>query len=275
MYNQQTVEKLRSLKLPALAAEYLRQSEMSAMDALNFDERFALMVDAEWLTRENNRVQRSMREANLRFPNAALADIDYRPSRKLDRAYVARLSDLSWIRHPGARGASGGDAKNLIISGCTGTGKTWLACAFGIEACCRGFRVAFFRVNRLLSDMAAAYAAGEVGKLLTKLKKVELLILDDWGLSSINPLEGRFLLELFEDRYTEHATIFAAQVPVLKWHGLFEDATVADAVLDRIVHNAYRIDLQGPSLRPAVDQVKTPTAPVGAQDQGTHPLRDQ
>jgi DNA replication protein DnaC len=191
------------------------------------------------MARKNNRVKKLTADAKLRVPTACFADVDYRPSRKLDRVYVARLSDFAWVR----------EAKNVIITGCTGTGKTWLACAFGVEACRKGLRVTYYRVNRLLNDLVAAFASGDLNKLLNRLKKADLLILDDWGLNTLNPPEGRLLLEVFEDRFGEGSTIIAAQLPVSKWHGLFEDSAAADAALDRVVHNSYRFVLQGPSLR--------------------------
>lgn len=228
-----------------MATEYIRQCETPAISALGFEERVGMMTDAEWLSRQNNRIKKRLQEANLRFAGASLADIDYRPSRKLERAYIARLSDFAWVR----------EARNMIVTGCTGTGKTWIACAFGAHACRMGIRVAFYRVNRLLNEMAIAAGSGGMDKLLAKLKKVDILILDDWGLNMLNPLEGRFLLEALEDRYGERSTIFAAQLPVAKWHGLFEDSTVADAVLDRVVHNSHRIELQGHSLRLSEEKV--------------------
>jgi len=239
MLIHQTAEKLRSMKLPAMAAEYVRQAESPDMDALDFSERFGMLADAEWMARKNNRVKKLTTDAKLRVATACFADVDYRPSRKLDRAYVARLSDFAWVR----------EAKNVIITGCTGTGKTWLACAFGVEACRKGLRVTYYRVNRLLNDLVAASASGDLNKLLNRLKKADLLILDDWGLNTLTPPEGRLLLEVFEDRFAEGSTIIAAQLPVSKWHGLFEDSTAADAALDRVVHNSYRFVLHGPSLR--------------------------
>jgi DNA replication protein DnaC len=232
------------MKLPAMATEYLRQAETPDMAALDFDERAGMMTDTEWLSRENNRIRKLTKAANLRVSGACFSDLDYRPARKLDRAYIARLTDFAWVR----------DAKNMIITGATGTGKTWLACAFGAEACRKGVRTVFYRVSRLLNELTVAQGSGNLSKALAKLKKSDILILDDWGLTALNPLEGRLLLEVFEDRFGEHATIISAQLPVSKWHGLFEDSTVADAVLDRLVHNSYRIELQGPSLRPSADK---------------------
>jgi len=239
MLIHQTAEKLRSMKLPAMAAEYVRQTESPSMDALDFSERFGMLADAEWTARKNNRVRKLIADAKLRAPTACFADLDYRSTRKLDRAYVARLSDFAWVH----------EAKNVIITGCTGTGKTWLACAFGVEACHKGLRVTYHRVSRLLNDLAAASAAGDLSKLLNRLKRADLLILDDWGLNTLNPSEGRLLLEVFEDRFGERSTLITAQLPVSNWHGLFEDSTAADAALDRVVHNSYRFVLQGPSLR--------------------------
>jgi DNA replication protein DnaC len=239
MLIHQTAEKLRSMKLPAMATEYIRQAESPEMDALDFSERFGMLADAEWTARRNNRIKKLTADAKLRVPTACFADVDYRPSRKLDRAYVARLSDFMWVH----------EAKNLIVTGATGTGKTWLACAFGTEACRKGLRVAYYRVNRLLNEMAAASATGGLDKLLSRLKRIDLLILDDWGLTTLNSLEGRLLLEVFEDRFGEHSTIIAAQMPVSNWHGLFEVSTVADAVLDRVVYSSHRFELHGPSLR--------------------------
>ena len=239
MLNNQTAEKLRTMKLPAMAAEYLRQAESPDMAALDFDERLGMIVDAEWFAKDSNRIKKLTQDAKLRVSGACFAGVDYRPSRKLDRAYVARLSDFMWVR----------ETKNLILTGATGTGKTWLACAFGAEACRKGLHTAYYRVNRLLNEMAAASSSGGLPKLLARLKRIDLLILDDWGLITLNPLEGRLLLEVFEDRCGERSTIIAAQLPVSNWHGLFEDSTVADAVLDRVVHNSHRFELHGASLR--------------------------
>jgi DNA replication protein DnaC len=245
-----------------MAAEYLRQLETPTMDALSFSERVGMMTDAEWLSRANNRIQRLTKASNLRVKDACFADIDYRPSRKLSREAIARLSDFAWVK----------ESRNIILTGATGTGKTWLACAFGAEACRKGFSVSFYRVSRLINEITAN--TGGLSKLLAKLAKVQLLILDDWGLTSITPVESRFLHEVFEDRCNEHSCIISAQLPVAKWHSLFEDPTIADAVLDRVVHNAYRFEMQGPSLRSETDKFKRHTSPDGEQDQQTYSQRD-
>jgi DNA replication protein DnaC len=168
MLINQTTDKLRALRLPAMAAEYIRQTETPGMDALTFDERIGMMTDAEWLSRDNNRIKKLTKDANLRVSGACFADIDYRQSRKLDRTFIARLTDLSWVK----------DARSLIITGATGTGKTRLACAFGAEACRAGMKVAFYRVSRLLTELTVAQGSGILPKTLAKLKKADILILE-------------------------------------------------------------------------------------------------
>jgi len=256
-----TAEKLRVMKLPVMAAEYLRQSETPGMDALSFDERVGLMADAEWLSRENSRIRKLTKDAKLRYPTACFADIDYRAPRKLDRAYVARLSDFTWVK----------ESRNLFLTGCTGTGKTWLACAFGAEACRLGMRVVFYRVNRLLGEMAALASYIDIGKFLAKLNKADIMILDDWGLTTLTPIECRLIKEVFEERSNSRSIIISAQPPVSVWHSLFEDPTVADSALDRIVHHSHRLELQGPSMRSLTDKDQNGGAPCGVQAQNTWP----
>jgi DNA replication protein DnaC len=198
-----------------------------------------MLVDAEWISRQNSKIKKLQKDANLRFPDACFAGVDYNATRKLDRGYVARLSDFTWVK----------EARNLIITGCTGTGKTYLSCAFGAEACRREMHVKYFRVSRLLRDMAVAYGDGSYDSYLAKIKKADLLILDDWGLSALGASEGMHLFEVMEDRCGVKSTIISAQLPVSKWHELYEDSSVADAVLDRVTNNAHRFALEGPSLR--------------------------
>ena len=241
MMNNQTVSKLEDMRLPAMADEFRRQTELPAMSGLSFEERFGLMVEAEWRSRHNEKIKKLVKAARLRCPSACLEDVDFAVERNLDRALVARLSDMAWLT----------DSRNLFITGACGVGKTWIASAFGNAACRLGKRVTSFRVTRLLDNLRAARANGTWGKLLATLKKPDLLILDDFGLDRLDATHCRDLLEIMEDRYGSGSVIITAQLPVSEWHGVFEDATVADATLDRLVHNAYRIELRGPSRRAA------------------------
>jgi DNA replication protein DnaC len=238
-----------------MAAEYLRQSESPEMAVLDFDERIGRMADSEWLARENNKIKKLVKDASLRVSEACFANIDYRASRKLNRQAIARLTDFAWVR----------ESRNIIITGATGTGKTWLACAFGQEACRMGFRTQYCRTGRLINNLTLAMGSGTIDKALAKLAKAEILILDDWGLNTVTPPESRLLHEVFEDRIGQGSTIIAAQLPVSKWHDLFEDKTVADAVLDRIVNNAYRLELHGQSMRAKIEQTPQ-VAEGGGQD---------
>ncbi len=243
MLDQQTLEKLAQMRLTAMNREYRRQLESSDKNALSFEERFAMITDAEWINRQNNRLKRLLGQANLRIPNACLEDLDYEPGRSLDRGSVARLADMAWLY----------ESRNLIITGASGTGKTYLACAFGNAACRKSFKTKYYRVNRLLNDLNIGQGDGSYNKIIKELKKMDLLILDDWGMALLDPASSRDLLEVVEDRYGYRSTIISAQLPVSKWHELFEDSTVADAILDRLVHNAYRFELKGPTKR-RIDQ---------------------
>jgi DNA replication protein DnaC len=235
----QTLDKLISMKLRAMEQEYRRQVELPANESLSFDERLAMIVDAEWLAKANNRLQRFLRTANLRDPSANLENINFDPKRNLDKTTIARLADCIWIK----------EGKNLIITGATGTGKTYLVSAFGNAACRKSLKVRSYRVNRLLTDLAIGRGNGSYNRLLDDLKKPDLLILDDFGMASLDPSACRDLLEVIDDRHGRKSIAISAQLPVAKWHGVFEDATIADAILDRVVNNAYRLELKGPSLR--------------------------
>ena len=235
----QTLEKLSAMRLSVMEQEFRRQMELPALSELSFEERFAMLVDAEWLSRQNKKLQRLLKAANLRNPEACLEDMDYAPGRKLEKAQIARLSDMAWIQ----------EGRNLFITGACGTGKTWMASAFGNAACRQGLKVRSLRMNRLLSDLLAARNDGSWAKLLDSLKKPDLLILDDFGLAPLDALHCRDLLEIVDDRYGCGSILITAQLPVAAWHSIFEDATLADAVLDRLVHNSHRVELHGPSLR--------------------------
>lgn len=242
----QTMDKLISMRLHAMEQEYRRQTELSANNALSFDERLAMLVDAQWLAKANSRLRRLLKEANLRDPTASLENVNYDPKRSLERASIARFADCIWIK----------EGKNLIVTGATGTGKTYLVSAFGNAACRKGLKVRSYRVNRLLADLAIGRGNGTYNKLLNDLKKPDLLILDDFGMTVLDPGACRDLLEVVDDRHDQKSIAISAQLPVSKWHSMFEDATIADAVLDRLVNNAYRVELKGPSLRPHAPQIE-------------------
>lgn len=240
MMTNQTINQLLDMRLPAMEAELRRQFELPAMTALSFEERFGLIVEAEWRSRYNTRIGRMLKAARLRCPGACLEDVDFDAARKLDRAFIARLSDMSWLA----------DGMNLFITGACGTGKTWIASAFGDAACRKGKKTVTYRVSRLLENLRAARSDGTWVKLLKSLEKPDLLILDDFGIDRLDPVHCRDLLEIIEERKQGLGSILiTAQLPVCQWHDIFEDKTVADAALDRIVNNSYRIELHGPSRR--------------------------
>jgi len=241
MMINQTLSQLAQMRLPAMKEEFRRQMELPAMSGLTFEERFSLMVEAEWRERHNNRINRLLKAAKLRCPTACLEDIDFDAERHLDKSLMARLTEMSWLA----------EHHNLFITGPCGVGKTWIASAFGNAACRLGKRVASYRTVRLLENLRMARSDGTWGQLLATLKKPDLLILDDFGLDRFDAIHCRDMLEIMEDRYDSGSVLITAQLPVAEWHGVFEDATVADAMLDRIVHNAYRIELRGPSRRAA------------------------
>lgn len=239
MLNNQTADKLTGMRLSAMAKEYRRQLEHAPTSALSFDERFGMLVDSEWAARKNNQLHRLLKVANLRIKNACLEDIDYNPTHNIDKDMISRLASCIWVR----------EGRNVIISGATGTGKTFLACAFGQSACRQGFKVKYYRVNRLLTDLAIGHGDGSYNKIMRDLKKADLIILDDFGMAILDPISSRDLLEVIEDRFGAKGTIIATQLPVANWHELFEDSTVADAILDRVIHNSYRFEPKGDSKR--------------------------
>lgn len=242
MDNEQTISKLKAMRLPAMAEHFRHQLEMPGVSDLSFEERFAILVDHEHMNRKNNKIKRLLHQAKLRIPAACIEDLNFGSSRNLDRGYVLRLSHGSYIP----------DSRNILITGSTGTGKTYLSSAFGSDACRNGYSVKYYRTTRLLTELAISKGDGTYSRLLASIKKVRLLILDDFGLTTLNPVSARDLLEVIEDRFGNGSTIICGQLPVSKWHDIFEDSTVADAVLDRLVHNAHRLELQGPSLREGI-----------------------
>lgn len=246
MLNEPTIERLRTLKLDALAAAWLKQQADAAVTDLSFDERLGLLVDAEWLNRENKRLKRTLAEAKLRISSACIEDIEYPARRELDRAVVRQLSSCRWVE----------EQLSVVITGATGTGKTYLACAFAQQACRKGYRVLYRRVPRLLEELTLARADGSWARVLARFARADVLVLDDWGIAPLRDSERRDLIEVIEDREGLRSTILASQVPVSRWHDHIGDPTVADALCDRILHRAHRIELKGPSRRKRAEVVE-------------------
>lgn len=215
-----------------------QQLEQPSVQELSFEERLAMIVDREWLFRENRRLTRRLKAARLK-QQAAVEDIDFRQPRGLDKSVMLTLSNCQWIRNH----------QNVIITGPTGIGKSYLAEALAQKACREGFTALYYRSPRIFRDLAIARGDGNYSKLLIRLAKTELLVVDDWGLSSLTDAERRDFLEVMEDRHGIRSTIITSQYPVAKWHELIGEPTLADAILDRIVHNAHKIVLKGESMR--------------------------
>ena len=206
-------------------------------------ERLGLLVDAEWSARHNKRLARNLREAKLKFPNACIEDVDFPPRRQLDKTVVRQLATCKWIENH----------QSIVITGATGVGKTYLACALAQHAIRKNYRAAYRRLSRLFDELALARADGSYVRLLAQLARTDVLVLDDWGMTPIREAERRDLNEIMEDRWGNRSTIVTSQIPVAKWHDHIGDPTTADAVCDRILNNAQRIVLKGPSRRKQED----------------------
>lgn len=238
MLNHQTVQSLRDLRLPGMADAYTRQTQNPHLAALSFEERFGILVDAEMTARHNHRLSRLLRDAHLKV-RATPEEIDYHQARGADHGLLRSLSTGQWIANH----------HNLILTGPTGIGKTFIACALGTSACRMGLHVRYHRLSRLLQEIVMAKADGSYTKMVRSLLKADLLILDDWGLAPMSVPESRDLLDMIDDRFSVHSTCIISQIPVEHWHEQFVDSTVADAILDRLVHNAYQLNLRGESMR--------------------------
>lgn len=239
MLNEPTIEKLKLLRLNAMAEAWAAQQAQPEIAALSFDERFGLLVDAEWVHRENVRLGRALKEAKLRMSNACVEDIDCSSKRELDKALVRQLGTCRWVA----------EHQNVIITGKTGTGKTYLACAFAQQAVRKGYRAIYRRAPRLYQELALAKADGTYPRLLSRFARTDVLVIDDWALAPMTAEQRADLLEILEDRYGNRSTIFASQLEAKLYHEYLGDPTVADAVCDRLLHNAHRVALNGPSRR--------------------------
>jgi DNA replication protein DnaC len=235
MVNEATMDKLREMQLDTMAEAFRKQESDLAFASLAFSERFGLLVDSEWSMRKSRRLTRLIRGAQLHFPGACVEDIEYRDDRKLDKALITKLSACAYIQ----------ERHNIIILGASGAGKTYMACAFGIAACKNFLRVKYVRLPDLLNDIAVARNVGTYKKLLQQYKRVDLLILDEWLLHRLKEPEARDLLEIVEGRHQKGSTIFLSQFAPAGWHTKIGESTLADAILDRIVHDSYEIFIDG------------------------------
>jgi DNA replication protein DnaC len=231
MLDNNTVSKLREMKMSVMATAFQRQLADKAVSELSYEERVGLMVDAEWTSRKNNRLNRLIQNAGFSLPEACVEDIEYHPDRELDKALILRLSTCNFVE----------EHHNVIILGATGSGKSYLANAFGVTAARMLYTVRYIRLPDLLGELAIARAEGTYRKAMRQLKQINLLILDEWLLYQLKEPEARDLLEIAEARYKKAATIFCSQHDVGDWHQKIGESTIADAILDRIVHDSYRI----------------------------------
>ena len=238
MLNEQTFDKLYGLKLLGMAEGFKEQLQQPDLHDLSFEERFGLIVDRQWTFREDCRLQRLLKEAKLKI-NACAEDIDYKNPRGIDKSVILSLLSGEWIQKH----------QNVIISGPTGVGKTFLACALAQKACREGYRAFYIRIPKLLYHLALSKADGSYPKTMKKLFKTQVLVLDDFGLAPLTDPERRDLLEVIEDRHGTSSTIVTSQLPIENWHEHIGNPTIADAILDRLIHNAHRINLKGGSMR--------------------------
>lgn len=239
MMIETTLSKLNQLKLSGMAEALTEQAQGTVYADLSFEERLGLLVDRETLNRDNRRLTNLLRGARLRYSHACPEEIDFRTPRGLSKDAVLSLMPGGWVK----------GKQNVIITGPTGSGKTFIACALANSACRNGYSAHYVRLPRLLQDMNIARADGSYGKLLTRLAKYAVLVIDDWGLAKLNDKERRDILEVLEDRHGITSTIISSQIPTEKWHDTIGDPTIADAVLDRLVHNAHMISMKGESMR--------------------------
>ena len=239
MLSEHTLGQLRGLRLDGMIHAIEEQARNATAAALSFDERLSLIVQREITWREDRRLQRLLKAAKLKVGEACVEDIDWRASRGLDRSVVAALAGGDWVRQ----------AHNLLITGATGCGKTWLACALAHQAARSGFTVLYTRAARLFDELQVAHGDGSFARRLAQLAKLDVLLIDDFAISPIDAAQRNDLLELLDDRVGSRSTLITSQLPVKAWHAYLDDPTLADAILDRVVHSSHKIELKGRSLR--------------------------
>lgn len=245
MLNHPTLDKLRTLKLTGMAEAFCEQLQKPLPD-LDFESRLGFLIEREWLLRENRRLKTRLTQAKLQ-QSACVEDIDFKHQRGLNKSALLEIAQCQWIRQH----------LNLLITGSTGCGKTYIACALAHTACLKGFKTRYYRLPRLWLELKIAKANGTYPNWLAQVAKVDLLILDDWGLVPPDEEQRRDLLEMLDDRYQKSATIITSQLPITCWHEHLNDATLADAILDRLLHNSIRLELQGESLRKKQKSLQT------------------
>jgi DNA replication protein DnaC len=237
--NEETYRQLIDLKLYEIAASFKEHLEQIEKDELTFEERLGIMVDREWTERQERRLKYRLSRSKLR-EEACVEDINYRHPRGLDRSVMQRLTACQWVKLH----------ENIILTGKTGLGKTWLACALAHKACREGHTTLYVRVPRMLQELYVAHADGTYPKVMDRLAKPEVLIMDDFGLSVLNDLERRDLLEVIEERQNRRSTIMTSQMKIKHWHEVIGEPTIADAIMDRLISSSHRIEMNGKSMRP-------------------------
>jgi DNA replication protein DnaC len=238
MLHEQTMHKLYAMKFRGMAEAYEEQLQQAQIGDLSFEDRFSMLVERQWIWKENRALTRRLKYAGLKL-DACIEDIDYRHPRGLKRSTIEQLVTCEWIKYH----------RNCIITGPTGAGKTFIGCALAHHACREGYRALYFYVPKLFRELAMAHVDGRITKLLKKIANVAVLVIDDWGLATIKRHQYRDFLEILDDRHGSGSTLITSQFPISSWHELIGDPTVADAILDRLVHNAHIIELTGGSMR--------------------------
>jgi DNA replication protein DnaC len=239
MLTSPLIDQLRTLKLTGMLEGLSEQLQQPQIGTLSFEERLGLLLDREYSVRTNRLLQSRLKQAKLHISQATLADIDYSADRQLDKRQIAALSMGGWLEQ----------RQNLILTGATGTGKSYLACALGHKACILGFRAQYWRVTRLLEELTLAKADGRYLNVLKALARLHVLILDDWGMIKLQGQHQQLLLDVLDDRYQKASTVITSQLPVTAWYEQVQDKTFADAILDRLLGQAQVIQLSGASLR--------------------------